>query len=380
MKVLYLISGKTHSLGGHYWSLRSLVEAMDGEIDCCVVNVGRAPVGALSGLAVPCWDVPWGRSQLCSAVRRVDHLVRTEKPDVLHSFDRKALFFARMVAPRQGAAIIHTMCGGPNPAGYFPKIGELVLFSQENRDYFASHARFRSTRIHLIPSRVNEVKSDLVRIERLRKGLAPGAMVFLRIATVGLAHQRTSLQTLRLVKQLRQDGLAACFVQVGTVSSELSLARIREEMGPQDRLLTDEGMTFKASEIVEAGDFVVGTGRSFMEAASRSGVMLAPVADAPHPALVTPDNYDDLFRTNFSARGQITGFSPAGNYASIVEAMGSARRREELGGFAGRMFEQDFSMAAAVPKYVSLYGSVRPSGGESCLDLAVHAAWTLKHW
>lgn len=378
MRVLYLISAQGTGLGGHFWSLRSLVEAIRTEVDCSVVNLGRVPVAAMKGVPVPYHDVIWRSPHIASAMRRLNSHVLKQDPDVLHSFDEISLFFARVMSLRHGKSLLHTKCGGPNPGGYFPRVQDMVLFSAENQEHFATDRGYRHSELHLIPNRVNELPVDPMRIARIKEGLVPGAVVFLRIARLSTTHEGASLQALNLVKQLRRDGFLAHFFQVGVVDSQSSEALVRAAMDPQDRLFTQPDMVCIANRLIDSGDFVVGTGRSLMEAASRGKILLAPLAGSQHPVLVTPGNVSHLSRTNFSSRGRIPGFDAEANYDAIRIALTSQQRHEELRAFARRMFDEDFSMAAAVPQYVHLYQALGPPRRHYLADFGRHAVRVLR--
>lgn len=372
MKVLFLIATSQTGLGGHSWSLRSIVEALRSHVECRIVNLGVAPAGALADLPVPCHDILSQSRGLVSPLRHLNHLVRSTNPDILHAFDERSLFFARLVAWRHSKAIVHTKCGGPNPIGFHPRVDNLVLFSVENERYFSGNPRFRRTRLHLIPNRINEVPQDSTLIARARDGIGAQDVVFLRIARFGLLHKASSQQTLALVKRLRQDGVPARFVQIGVVNSDATLQGVRACLEREDRVLIEPEFTRRASALIEAGDFVVGTGRSFMEAAARGRVLLCPLQNEPLPAIVTRENFNELFATNFSARSRIKGFDGEANYAAIRETVNSPDRRREAQAFSRRMFDEHFSLQAVVPKYMALYRDLKPATKLDVTDLLRH--------
>ena len=378
MRVLYLISSQDMGVGGHFWSMRTLVEAIAGYVDCAVVNVGRSTAAALDGLEVPRSDVLWRPPWVAAPLGRVDKIVERFKPDVLHAFDRRSLMFARPISLRRRIPVLLTKCGGPNPPGYFPRLHDLALFSQENYDFFSADRRFRGTRLHLIPNRVSEIAQDPDKIALLREGLPPGAVVFLRIARMVPEHESSSLQTLALVNALRRRGAPAVFVQVGMARDAGTLARLEAAAGPEDRLFTQREMVSRASALIDGADWVVGTGRSLMEAASRGKPLLVPLADAPQPALLGPNNFDRLFGSNFSARSRVPGFRLDENLNSILEAMDSKERLDEIGRFSRRMFEEHFSIATVVPRYLALYDAVGSQARQRLFDTALETGRILR--
>lgn len=378
MRIMYFIAAARTGVGGHFWSLRTTVEAMSAHVRCSVMSVGRVEVPALKGVAVPCHHLEWRSPRLWRALREASALFAKEDPEVLHSFDEVGLFFARVLARRHGRALIHTKCGGPNPVGYHPRVGQMILFSKENQDFFSTDPRFRNTACHLIPNRVAPVVQDEQRIARLRAGIPPGDLVFLRIASVGAFHERSIVQTLELVRRLRRDGAPARFLHIGVANSPESLRRIQKGLEPGDRVVTGPEFTLQASALIEAADFVVGTGRSFMEAASRGRVVLAPVSDSPWPVLATPDNFPELLASNFSARSRVVGLEPEVAYQAVLRATESPEDRQRLGAFAREMFDRHFSIQEVVPRYLKLYERLAPEGATRWLDLGRHALRVLR--
>ncbi|MCB9911372.1 MAG: hypothetical protein H6827_00100 [Planctomycetes bacterium] len=269
--------------------------------------------------------------------------------------------------------MIHTKCGGPNPVGYYPHVDQLVLFSQEDQDFFRADPRFQGTESHLIPNRVGPVAQNEAGISKLRAGIPPGDLVFLRIARVAQLHEDSILQTLELVRRLRSDRVPARFLHIGVVNDSSSLARLQGKLGAEDRMLTEPGLTRQASALIEAGEFVVGTGRSFMEAASRSRVMLAPVAGSPFPVLATPNRFRELRQANFSSRSRIAGLDPEMAYQEIRRATESPEERRKLGAFSREMFDRHFSIEKAVSRYLRLYEHLAPVTATRWLDVARHA-------
>jgi glycosyltransferase involved in cell wall biosynthesis len=309
----------------------------------------------------------------------LSRIVRTFNPDVLHSFDASSFYFARIAAWWHNVRLVHTKCGGPNPTGgYFPLPDDLVVFSVENQEFFSTRRRFRHTRVRLIPNRVNEVPQDAARIARLRENIAGAEVVFLRIGRLAPCYEEATLQAARLAQRLRADGVPARFLQIGVVHVVESGERVRAALGEQDRLLTEPEFTLNAGELIDAADFVVGTGRSFMEAASRGRVLLAPLEGSTCPVLVTSDNWRELFRTNFSPRGRIAGFDSEANYQAILRIARSPEACRQYADFSRRLFDEHFSAAAAVPAYLKVYEELPAQPRFHPIDAALHTLKVLR--
>lgn len=377
MRILYLISPDGKGMGGHNHSFRTVLGALGREVDCLGVGVGTvaSPVHALSGQrTVALVAKPFSIGDLW---QQLLPLARAEQPDIIHAFDPNSYFFGRRLGMVLGRPTVLTKCGGPNPMRYFPRAEDLVLFSQENLDYFQHHPGFHGSRLHLIPNRVEEVSPNPALVSRLRAAMPGAGPIFLRICRICPFHEESVLQLTRLVGRLRREGCPARLLVIGFVLDDACRARIERALGPGDRLETGMEYTRNASEVLDVGDFVLGTGRSFMEAACRSRILLAPLEGVATPALVTPANADQLFRSNFSQRGRIEGFSEEENYAEIKRAVTDPRRVGELRAHARTLFEKYFSIASAVPRYLSIYRNLEGRKTKRSRDFYRHWAEVL---
>ncbi|WP_243684706.1 hypothetical protein [Methanosarcina barkeri] len=76
------------------------------------------------------------------------------------------LFFGSLISNISKKPYIHTKCGGPNSRIAFPKVNNLILFSQEDVRFYQSSRRFKKTNLFFIPNRIREIPSDFSRIKK----------------------------------------------------------------------------------------------------------------------------------------------------------------------------------------------------------------------
>ena len=305
------------------------------------------------------------------------HIVRSERPDVIHAFDVYACWFGRMAARRIGCSLLLTICGGPNPEGRFPRafvpqVSRLVLFSEENERFFRAQRRYSRTRLWRIPNRVNEVDTDEAKVRQVRDRLDPARSTVLRVGRFSEFHEATARQCIRLVKSLADEGLPVQLALLGVVQSELVRDALARELGAHGVIVTDPELVRMGSLVLDAGDLIVGTGRGLMEAAARGRVLMVPVHQADSPALVTEANWESLARANFSGRAVPDGWDDAGNRAAIVRALVEVDYRRKLQRFSRLLFERQFSLPAAMPQYLEIYRDPSRDVRQSLLDLAKH--------
>ena len=82
---------------------------------------------------------------------------------------------------------------------------------------------------------------------------------------------------------------------------------------------TSDLFTHNASELLEVGDVIIGTGRNFMEASSLNKMLLVPYKDSDYPLLVDDNNFEAIFATNFSPRTQVASFNEENNLELIYK-------------------------------------------------------------
>lgn len=359
LKACFLIKVNGSGLGGHYRSLRATVEALSTKVDCTIVNLGVHNSPVLEGLTAPLYRVPFTGTQLLSAAWRLSAIVKRFRPDVVVSFDDTSLFFARLMRIRHKLPVVHTKCGGPNSRRYSPTADAMILYSPENREFFESRRRLARTPLHLIPNRVKAFDCNSGKVQALRGHLREGIPCFVRISRICDFYEESLIQSITLIKELNVRGHACQLAIVGNVQSQDSLRRVREHCGEHVRLFTDDYFTRNAIEILDAAEMVIGTGRGFMEAASRGKVMLSPLKDQRLPLLVTDENFHEVFRTNFSERGSVRDYSEEANLGNLIRAMEDSDYRKSLGRQSTAWFHRYFNAESMVDSYEEILRSTR---------------------
>jgi glycosyltransferase involved in cell wall biosynthesis len=381
VKVLLVTNTGSTGIGGHLYTVRSHYEALRHAVDCALVGIGAVKSPAFDSLPGRTFHVFFRRGLAhFRELREFLKIVGAERPDVIHTFDSTACAFARVAAWRLGCGLVVTMCGGPNPEGpypraYFPQVDRLVLFSEENEQFFTRQPRFRRTKLWRIPNRVNEVVPDAEKIGRLRQRLRPGVPTVLRVGRISGYFGKTAAQAIALVKRLTQEGCPVQMLFVGVIQQAAARAAIDQALGPHGIVVSDAEFVTLGSAIVDVGDFVVGTGRSLMEAAARRRVLLAPTRDGAYPALVSETNWAALFRTNFSERGVVVPWDEEANYQAIRQVVLDPGRRQALAAFSRSLYEQHFALPPVMGRYLQLYGEARPPRSGAVWDLLRHWVW-----
>jgi len=308
LKVLYLIC-KLHTGpgGGSFYTLRHHAEAFSEVVDPYVIGIGKGPAAALQDL--PTYEfIPFYRFEI-SAFRKLLDRARNIYPDVIHAYDHRALFVARLLGILLRRPVAYTKCGGPNGSSHIPHADRYILFSQENFAHFRKHKR--AAQLDLVPHRLLEIETDLDAVRRLRAqlGISDGERVLLRISRFNPYYAATFAQTLNLYDQLRSAGGAWRLVFIGDVQDAEHFQALRDKSSSYTGIafVTDPTLTSNASRLLPLADAVVATGRGAMEACSLNLRVFCPSADADLPVELTGETVETLYHFNFSERVPIVG-------------------------------------------------------------------------
>jgi hypothetical protein len=299
-------------------------------------------------------------------------------PTIVHAYDNKSYFFARLIAHRHRAKRFLTKPAGPNPGLAFPYCPDTVCFSAENLSALRSRRRLRTGRLHFIPNRVAFPAPDSARIATLRTLIGPGD-VLLRICRIGEYHRRSIEQTLALARLMRTEGIHVRAVIVGAPDSSPALESLRARAEAGDLFITGSLYTVDSAALLDIASYVVGTGRGVVEAAMRERLVFVPLVDADVPVLVTPSNWRTLSLANFSARTpSMRGTGPAG-LSPLRELLDAPRRRESFVSQLSNVLSSAYGPSEIPVKYKELYSNDQRTGVIEPFDCLVNSGSFLSH-
>jgi glycosyltransferase involved in cell wall biosynthesis len=265
---------------------------------------------------------------------------------------------------------INTKCGGPSPRRYYPKINDLILFSNENMDFFKKRKKFSKTHIYLIPNRVQIPEQNKIAIAELKKLLRFNAKVILRIARFGIGHWKSIADSIELTKRLRRDDIDVQLVIVGVIEDESIYKRLLSYANEDILIITENKYTINAASISTFADLIVGTGRSAMEAAVLGKPLLVPTESLSIPVLVTQSNIEEFSYYNFSPRTKIEYIDETSEYMRIKEVVKSKDAYKSIQSFIEQYAQHYFNISNVREKYIDIYKKT-----EKCrfnFDLLLH--------
>lgn len=372
MKVLYLISTmEPHSgRGGHYYSLRTTAEEMSKKLDCAIVVIGKRESPVINQSKVKIYNLIYKKINIIKVIKDLKNIIDIERPQVIHSFDEDTFFFGSLISNILKKPYIHTKCGGPNSRIAFPKVNNLILFSQEDVRFYQSSRRFKKTNLFFIPNRIREIPSDILRIKNIKLSVdCNESKTFLIISRLEEYKKNDILQAINLVKKLNSDGIKTKLIIIGALQDVNVSKEIKENMDNNIYLFTDDKYAINASQLIDVADFVIGGGRSFMEAALKGKIMLCPLKNSNYPLLITEENFQNAFDQNFSSRLTIDNFDPEDNYKQIIQALIDEEYADNVTSFIKSVSSEHFEISSQLNRYCKIYNEAKYKMHFSIFDM-----------
>lgn len=379
MKLIFFIATKGHGKGGHFHSLNTIANELGKEHEVTILNVGFQVSESLEGKYYKVSFIKYTGYNFLSTYVRLKNIVKNIQPEVIHAFDVESFAFSRLLSKSLKQPSYLNKCGGPNPKLYFPKPNVLVLFSLENQTFFDNNNRYNKVNKVLIPNRVKPVFSNFHRINKFyEKHNNDEAIKILRIARIGHHYKQSILQGVNLIEFLLNNGFNVKLIIVGTVQNVEILDQIKKYINKKELLKkviieTSDEFTFKASEILNIGDIIIGTGRNFMEAASLNKLLLVPYKNDKFPLLVHDKNFRQVFKTNFSPRTCIEDYNILNNLKAIQNEI----KQKCVNSNSLSWFNKYFNVKQAVPKYTDLYNT-NSSYNKHIFDTFLNILYSIK--
>jgi glycosyltransferase involved in cell wall biosynthesis len=334
---------------------------MSKSFPATIVNIGPLKSHTLESSGVDLVNLNFTGRRILRAAICLSKIVRTRGFSSLNVFDMRVLSIAMIAAHIAKVPIVLTKPGGPNPGKYryYPALPNLVVFSMENYDYFKERRRFAGTRIEFLPNRVAPVSTDTSRREALSNEIRFKGSRFIMVARICAAYESQISASISLVKKLNSDGSLCGLVIVGVPEERDVLDRIRSQSSAEVQIIVDDRFTISASQILNAGDMVIGSGRTLMEATSLGKPVLTPALDHPYPVLITGKTFQSAVRTNFSPRNRLPGIGIEDNLRVLHDLIEDRDSRTKVGDENRELFESYFNVSQAIPKYKTLFSDLK---------------------
>src|SRR5690606_14643937 len=356
-KICYFIFAIGAAKGGHYRSLATIAEESAKYNDCVIVNLGYTHASPIQNSAVKSHFVYFNGWNLFQALKSVTKLVDMSTVDCFHTFDSVSFLVARKLAQSYKIPVVTTKCGGPVPKKYFPKAPYITLFSEEDFEYFINTNKFKNAKIELIPNRVSPFCPDQAKIDYLKnKYSLQDKIVFLRITRIAKYYKKSITQSINLVRKLQDHFPNVALLVVGHNQHPEELLELeKENAGCNIFFETEESIIADAKRIIDVADYVIGTGRGFMEASSKGKILLSPSQNGDYPVLINESNFKVAFSRNFSERIEFNQVILDNNFQEIISLLDTPQKSLYFRKLSMQRYERYFSIEKGIEKYNKLY-------------------------
>lgn len=357
MNILFLISSEGNGAGGHFNSLYqiSMEVGRKHNVKVILLGKGKSPIVESSPHFDRKISVGHGLKDFQSLRREMKKTTIDFQPDIIHCFDTNSLNRVILSRSFKHTPIVLNKCGGRNPLkNNHQHADAIVVFSKENQDWYLNNKNYDNSSIYLIPNRVRELNK--LPLDKQIEKASENKITFVRISRLGGAYEHTLLQTYSLLDKLSEDYPVELFV-IGRIQNEERFNELRNIAQNKDydvRFITDE-RAFKGSDFLYLADFVIGTGRSFMEATSLSIPTLTPAKNTKIPILVNKNNVGDFLATNFSERNVAPNKSEENTLSEIEKLYKDEKYRGRFRKETKEIFDEFFCTEKILEKYEKVY-------------------------
>jgi len=361
--VLFFIDAQGHGSGGHYHSLNHISKELGKGHEIKIISIGMGFSNIIGENPYFLYHYKFKGINILQLFKEIDKTIDSFEPDIIHFFDMSSYNVLRLHISSRKYKVILNKCGGPNRE--WPFVNNLILFSQENYEWYKNIPKFRHANIYLIPYRVQQLELN----ESYKPVLKDtNSFNFVRICRIGEGYEKSIRDSINLVYYLHSKGhLNVKLYIIGAIEdNNVYNEFINETEGSLDSVsfLTSKHFTKEASQMLYLADAVIGTGRGFMESASLGKPLLAINAEDNYPILINQYNFSDAFKTNFSQRNIIESYDSDENLSNIEKMILDKEYHGQLSKFSISLFQQYFNISKAFQAYTGVYENARfgPNG------------------
>lgn len=356
MNILYIIYNGGTGVGGHHHSLYNVVDIMSRTKNVFIFSIGNSVPKLVSKHPAYIKNLHFGSFSDLSKTNKYIYQFTVEKNiDIIHCFDGNSFNIIYPLLRRIKIPVVLSKCGGPNSKNKIWQIPDsIVLQSQENYNWFESNIYYTGCNKYLIPNRLvhftpnKKIAGDEVKSNNI---------TFVRINRIGERYKKTMIQSINLMNSINPMYKVELII-IGVIEDIEVFEEIKKYAVSQNiviKFITDQKRVYDAKNFLYLADYVIGTGRSLMEAMSLSIPVFTPVSGSKLPVFVSTSNFENLLMTNFSERNTISEHEQNHAYNEFLRTLESPdyynSKKEEI----RTLYKKYLDINGAIEKYSIVY-------------------------
>jgi glycosyltransferase involved in cell wall biosynthesis len=366
MKILFFIYSSGNASGGHFHSLHHITMELSKKYDVAIVSLGpnEGKIITSNPFFLKHIKLNGCIKQLINLNLIIKTIIKGFNPDILHCFDTKSLNWIILLPSTFNYPVVLNKCGGPNPLRMnYQHANAIVVFSGENYHWFKNNKKYGNEPIYVIPNRVK--KLEYLPKSNRKETKDKNKITFVRIARLGGVYEKTLKDTLQMIEALKERYPVELIV-VGEINDISSFKRFKDIVKQKKlpvKFITDDRAK-RGSDFLYLADFVIGTGRSLIEALSLGIPVLTPAKNSDWPVLLDNDNFNIFFFTNFSERNVADRESLASNQRKIESLLNNKNEFLKAQNNAFKIFNEYYNNELITIKYYNVYKDILEAKNE----------------
>lgn len=358
------------SAGGAETHVVSLAKELSVRgVNVLVASHGGSLTTDLDKSGIPHFTLPLDRKMPISLIRSVkgiSDIVRQNKVDIIHAHARIPAWICHWVEYMTGCPYITTSHGIYSTGwgmGLLSTWGNrTIAVSEDVKNHLVQNFKVDPDIIHVIPNGIDLKKFDpnvdTTAVEK-ELGILPTDLKIVYISRLMGARGEIALRLIEAMPEIQDEFPDVRLAVIGEGDKFSAISKMSKEynnrVGIQKVIVT--GARLDTPQIMNMADVAVGVGRVALEAmALEKPVIIA--GEAGFMGVLTPRNFKEAHKHNFSGRGSDRQTSASTIAKSIRELLRNREYREELGVFGRQAVEKYFSIESMTENIIKVYKEV----------------------
>ena len=302
IKICKVISCFGHGRGGHFYDLTHVATGLkDLRFQIEVLNLGTNPSPVIKSICqkIKVTFILHQKKKIKKYLNEIHRFISENEDAVFHCYDIES--FAVISLFISSKKIRLSKCGGATPGKFYPYVGNQVVMSYDDVDWFAN----RDQKVQFIPNRIN--KSLLINALRnfhSNKEIHQQKK-FLRIVRITEYYRKSIISYVNIARSMTDHNVA--FILIGKIESETlrnELETVQKELS-NFYLFTEDQYTINAQELIGDFDIIYGTGRGVMEAIVLGKKVVTFCEGVNNPIPLTEELAIKFLKSNYSERNVV---------------------------------------------------------------------------